>query len=95
MDARGKGRPTSRRRKREVRPRLVAKSTPEVKDWLGRAAEWETERLRAGVRREMDEGLVDIGQLKVTESHIIRRAVERELLRIHMEGGPGPEPDSS
>ena len=93
MNARGKGRPTSRRRKKAVRPRLAAKSTPEVKDWLRRAAEWETKRLGATVR-EMGEGIVDSGQLKVTESHIIRRAVERELLKIQMAGGPGPNPDS-
>jgi hypothetical protein len=80
--------------KKQRRPRLVADTVPEIKDWLKRAAGWETERLRAGVRREVGEGLVDIGQLKVTESHVIRRAVERELLKIEMEGGPGPNPDS-
>lgn len=93
MSPRKKGRPTSRLRKSEARPRLVAKSTPEVKDWLRRAAEWETERLRAGVRREVEEGIVDPGQLKVTESHIIRRGVERELLKIYEAGGPGPADD--
>ena len=93
-----KRRPSARPKKsRERRPRLVADTVPEIKDWLRRAAKWETERLRAGVRREVDEGVIDLGQLVVTESHIIRRAVERELIKMRKDGGPGPnrDPDSS
>jgi len=91
----GKGRKTSRSSKREARPRLVAKTTPEIKDWLRRAAEHETEQLRSSVRSVTSgtgEQVIDLGQLKVTESHIIRRAVERELIKIQMAGGPGPTP---
>ena len=90
---RGKGRPRSRSRKKEARPRLVAKTTLEVKDWLRRCADWETKRLRSSVRQVAgDKEIIDIGQLKVTESHVIRRAVERELIRIELAGGPGITP---
>lgn len=89
-----KKRRRARSKKKQRRPRLVADTVPEIKDWLKRAADWETERLRAGVRREVDEGIVDAGQLVVTESHIIRRAVERELIKLQMDGGPGLNPDS-
>ena len=74
-------------------PRLVATTTPAVKDWLKRAAEWATERLRTTVRDEDRVGILETGRLKVTESDIIRRAVERELVKMQRNGAPGPNPD--
>lgn len=69
-----------KKKKAKERPRLAAKTTLEVADWLSRAADYETEK---GLGK---------GALAVTKSDIIRRAVDRELLKIQEAGGPSLDP---